>query len=151
MKVRPQAIFSFLLLIFFIVFVYHAQDWRLQARLYPWAIGIPMIILALIQLILDLKGVEQKQSDDATPMDYRFTQTVDPDARQTPSDYHVLLAVWLFLLDLAAGFLHHDPLDGFFLSQDIFQGEVDDIDYLDGGGLVVFLFPVCQVAHLALS
>ena len=42
MKVRPQAIFSFILVIFFIVFVYQAQDWRLQARLYPWAIGIPM-------------------------------------------------------------------------------------------------------------
>jgi hypothetical protein len=42
LKVRPQAIFSFIFLIFFIVFVYQAQDWRLQARLYPWAIGIPM-------------------------------------------------------------------------------------------------------------
>ena len=78
MKVRPQAIFSFIFLIFFIVFVYLAQDWRLQARLYPWAIGIPMIIFAFIQVILDLKGVERKQRDDATPMDFQFTQTVEP-------------------------------------------------------------------------
>ena len=77
MKVRPQAIFSFIFLIFFIVFVYLSQDWRLQARLYPWAIGIPMIIFALIQVILDLKGIERKQPD-ATPMDFQFTQTVEP-------------------------------------------------------------------------
>jgi hypothetical protein len=77
LKVRPQAIFSFIFLIFFIVFVYQAHEWRLQARLYPWAIGIPMIILAIIQVIFDLKGVERKQQDTATPMDFQFTQTVD--------------------------------------------------------------------------
>jgi hypothetical protein len=78
LKVRPQAIFSFLLVIFFIVFVYQAQDWRLQARLYPWAIGIPMLILAILQFVLDLKGVERKQTDEAPVMDYQFSQTVEP-------------------------------------------------------------------------
>ena len=77
MKIRPQSIFSFLSLIFFIVFVYQAQDWRLQARLYPFAIGIPMIILALIQVILDLKGIESKQTD-AAPVDFQATKTVEP-------------------------------------------------------------------------
>ena len=28
----------------------------MQTRLYPWAVGIPMLILALLQVILDLKG-----------------------------------------------------------------------------------------------
>ena len=79
MKIRPAAIFSFGALVFFCVFVYQAQEWRMQARLYPLAIGIPMIILALIQVILDLKGYEAKQSDDATPMDFRTTTTsIDP-------------------------------------------------------------------------
>ena len=78
MKVRPQAIFSFVFLIFFIVFAYHARDWRLQARLYPWVIGIPMVVLAFIQLILDLKGIERKQQD-AAPVDFQFAQTtVEP-------------------------------------------------------------------------
>lgn len=54
-----------------------AQDWRMQARLYPWAIGIPMLVLALVQVILDLKGVTAKQSADATPMDFQFTKDVD--------------------------------------------------------------------------
>jgi putative tricarboxylic transport membrane protein len=54
-----------------------AQDWRMQARLYPWAIGIPMLVLAIVQVILDLKGVTAKQSADATPMDFQFTKDVD--------------------------------------------------------------------------
>jgi hypothetical protein len=58
--------------------VYTAQEWRLQARLYPWAIGIPMLVLAIIQLILDLRGFQRKQPSDATPMDFQFQQTVDP-------------------------------------------------------------------------
>ena len=70
MKIRPAAIFSFCALIFFIVFVYYAQEWRLQARLYPYAIGIPMVIL-------DLKGVVRKQTD-AAPVDFQFTQNIDP-------------------------------------------------------------------------
>jgi hypothetical protein len=78
LKVRPQAIFSFVFLIFFIVFAYQAKDWRLQARLYPWVIGIPMVILALVQVILDLKGVEPKKQDDASPVDFQLTQTVEP-------------------------------------------------------------------------
>lgn len=78
MKIRPAAIFSFCALIFFIVFVYQAQEWRLQARLYPWAIGIPMIILAIIQVILDLKGVRAKQPSDGAPVDFQFSTDVDP-------------------------------------------------------------------------
>lgn len=77
LKIRPAAIFSFCALIFFIVFVYQAQEWRLQARLYPYAIGIPMVILAIIQVILDLKGVVRKQTD-AAPVDFQFSQEIDP-------------------------------------------------------------------------
>ena len=78
MKIRPAAIFSFCSLVFFCVFVYQAHEWRMQARLYPWAIGIPMIILALIQTILDLKGVKAKQTSEGAPVDFQFQQDVDP-------------------------------------------------------------------------
>jgi Tripartite tricarboxylate transporter TctB family len=78
LKVRPQAILSFVFLIFFIVFVYQAQDWRLQARLYPLAIGIPMLILAIIQVILDLRGVKAKETSDGAPVDFQLSQNIDP-------------------------------------------------------------------------
>lgn len=60
------------------MFVYLAQEWRLQARLYPWAIGIPMVVLAVIQVVLDLRGFKAKQSADATPVDFQFTKEIDP-------------------------------------------------------------------------
>jgi hypothetical protein len=94
LKVRPQAIFSFIFLIFFIVFVYQAQDWRLQARLYPWVIGIPMVILALVQVILDLKGIERKQQDNAVPVDFQFSQTaLEPAVAQRRA---ITMFSWLF-------------------------------------------------------
>lgn len=80
MKVTPAALFSFCALIFFCVFVYLAQDWRLQARLYPWAIGIPMLVLALVQVILDLRGFKAKEpssNEPVTPMDFQFTKEID--------------------------------------------------------------------------
>jgi hypothetical protein len=78
LKLRPAALFSICALIFFCVFVYLAQGWRMQARLYPWVIGIPMAVLAVIQVILDLKGVQAKQSADATPMDFQFSKETEP-------------------------------------------------------------------------
>lgn len=77
MKIRTQFFFSLLLLVFFVYFVWEARDWRLQARLYPWAIGIPMIILALIQVALDVKGGEEKKASDGAPVDFQFGQTMD--------------------------------------------------------------------------
>jgi putative tricarboxylic transport membrane protein len=80
LKIRPAALFSFCALVFFCVFVYQAQDWRMQARLYPWAIGIPMLFLAIVQVIMDLRGVKAKESSDGppTPMDFQFTQEIEP-------------------------------------------------------------------------
>ncbi|HXG52912.1 MAG TPA: tripartite tricarboxylate transporter TctB family protein [candidate division Zixibacteria bacterium] len=77
MKIRPAAVFSLCALVFFGVFVYQAQEWRLQARLYPYAIGFPMLALAIAQVILDLRGYTAKQRADATPMDRQFAQGVD--------------------------------------------------------------------------
>ena len=93
MKIRPAALFSLCALVFFCVWVYQAQDWRLQARLYPWAIGIPMLILAIVQVILDLKGVVAKQSTDATPMDFQFTKEIDP---LTARKRAIIMFAWLF-------------------------------------------------------
>ena len=68
----------------------------MQARLYPWTIGIPMVILAIAQVILDLKGVKAKQPDDgapSTPMDFQFTKDVDP---ATAKKRAITMFAWLF-------------------------------------------------------
>ncbi len=95
MKIRPAALFSICALIFFCLFVYEAREWRMQARLFPWAIGIPMLILAIVQVIMDLKGVKAKQSDDGappTPMDFQFTKDVDP---ATAKKRAIIMFAWL--------------------------------------------------------
>ena len=113
MKIRPAALFSFCALAFFCVFVYEAQDWRMQARLYPWAIGFPMLILALTQVVLDLKGVKAKESSDGappTPMDFQFTKDIDP---ATAKKRAIVMFAWLvgfFALILLFGFPIGIPL-----------------------------------------
>jgi hypothetical protein len=37
-----------------------------------------MIILAIVQVILDLKGFRPKQTSDGAPVDYQFSTSVDP-------------------------------------------------------------------------
>ena len=121
MKIRPAALFSFCALIFFCVFVYLAHDWRPQARLYPWVIGIPMLFLAVAQVIFDLKGVQAKKSDDATPMDFQFTQEIDP---VTAKKRAIIMFSWLvgfFLLIWLLGFPIGIPLMMFCYLK--FQGE----------------------------
>ena len=93
MKIRPPAIFSFCALIFFIVWVYLAQEWRLQARLYPWAIGLPMVVLAFIQVILDMKGYKAKQTSDGAPVDFQFTKEIDP---TTAKKRAIVMFTWFF-------------------------------------------------------
>jgi hypothetical protein len=93
LKVRPQAIFSFVFLIFFIVFVYGAHGWRLQARLYPWAIGIPMLILALIQVILDMKGIQTKPDSSGAPVDFQMTKDIDPAVAKRRA---LIMFSWIF-------------------------------------------------------
>jgi Tripartite tricarboxylate transporter TctB family len=95
-KIRPAALFSFCALVFFCVFVYEAREWRMQARLYPLAIGIPMLVLAIVQVILDFKGVKAKQPSDGappTPMDFQFTKDIDP---ETAKKRAITMFAWLF-------------------------------------------------------
>jgi hypothetical protein len=93
MKIRPAAIFSLCALIFFVVWVYEARDWRLQARLYPWALGFPMVVLAVIQVILDLKGFKAKETSDAPPVDFQFTKEIAPALAKKRA---IVMFTWFF-------------------------------------------------------
>jgi len=74
--------FSILVLVFFCYMVWGAAEWRLQARLFPWAIGIPMIFLAILNLVQEWWGPKageegEEGSAQATPSDFQFTQAMD--------------------------------------------------------------------------
>jgi hypothetical protein len=93
MKFKPQTVFSLLVVIFFAVFLYETRGWRLQARLFPWAIGIPMLILALVHIFLELKGLDKNDGSDSPPMQYQPTYTVDDAVIQRRT---VNIFAWLF-------------------------------------------------------
>ncbi len=82
----------------------------MQARLYPWAIGIPMLILAFVQVILDLKGYKAKETSDGAPVDFQFTQAIDP---VTARKRALTMFAWLlgfFVLIWLLGFEYGIPL-----------------------------------------
>jgi hypothetical protein len=110
LKLTGPAIFSLCALIFFGVFVYEAQEWRMQARLYPWAIGIPMLVLAFIQVILELRGYKAKQPSDGAPMDFQFTKAIEPAVAKKRA---IIMFGWLlgfFLLVWLLGFEYGIPI-----------------------------------------
>ena len=76
-KLRPQIVFDLLVLLFFAYLVWEAKEWKPQARLYPWVIGFPMLLIAAIHLGMDLKG-ERKKSSGAAPVDFQFAKGIDP-------------------------------------------------------------------------
>ena len=78
LTLTPRTLFSLLVLVFFVYLVWEAQWWRLQARLYPLAIGIPMIALAVINIVQELRGRKKEEASNNTPVDFQLTQTVEP-------------------------------------------------------------------------
>lgn len=76
-KFSPKILFSLGVLLFFCFMVWEAREWRLQARLYPWTIGIPMVLLALMNIIQELRGKEKTDAASDAPADFQFTQTTD--------------------------------------------------------------------------
>jgi hypothetical protein len=78
MKIKPQTFFNLLVLVFFAIFVWQAKEWRIQARLFPWVIGVPMLVLAAIHFVMDLRGQARKIAPGDTPVDFQFAKDIDP-------------------------------------------------------------------------
>jgi len=112
MRFKLQVLFGLLVAIFFAFFIYEAREWRLQARLYPWAIGIPMLLLALGHIVLELRGKTRRDSSGSAPVDFQFThtQTVDESvARQRTLNifcwiFGFLVAIWLLGFSVSVPF-----------------------------------------------
>lgn len=114
MKFRPQVLFTLVVLIFFIVFVYQAKEWRLQARLYPWAIGFPMIAIAVLFIARELIGTggkPQQAQPGSTPVDFQFTKGIDPKLARRRT---ITIFSWIF------GFFFGIWLLGFALTVPLF-------------------------------
>ncbi len=108
MRLTARTGFSILVLVFFCYLVWEAQEWRLQARLFPWAIGIPMILLAILNIVQEVRGPkEEAGTSQDRPTDFQFTQ---------PLDMSVAVRRTVTILSWIVGFLAGIWLVGFSIT-----------------------------------
>jgi len=107
MKLTPRMLFSLVVIAFFGFLVWEAREWRLQARLYPWSIGIPMVVLSVVNLVQELMGVDKAKDSNAGPADIQFAQADDP---------RVALLRTLVIVSWILGFLAGFWLFGFSIT-----------------------------------
>ena len=66
-RANPGAFLTLFIMVIFFAAVYTAGQWQYQARLFPWTIGIPAVLICVIQLGLDLFQIgDSADSDDLT-------------------------------------------------------------------------------------
>lgn len=75
LKANPGALFTTVILLLMLGLVMSAKQWQYQARLFPWAIGIPTLLLCFLQLGLDLFKT-QGDKDPAGMMDLPVDRSV---------------------------------------------------------------------------
>jgi hypothetical protein len=82
MNLAISAIFTLVITVLVAAGLYTSRDWSLQARLFPWTIGIPALGLCLIQLFMDLwKAVRpgsEAVDDDQGIMDLKVDKDIAP-------------------------------------------------------------------------
>lgn len=103
LRFRKESLFTLLLILVSTWAVWESRNWIIQARLFPWAIGIPVFVLAVVQFGRELvqspenqKGVEP---GDETPL------PPDVARRRTAAIFGWLtaffLAIWLLGFTIA--------------------------------------------------
>lgn len=78
MKSIYQVILSFLVLLFFAVCLWQATAWPTQAKFFPLAILIPMLVVGLINFAFELTGLASKKgSSSSSAPDVQSSQADD--------------------------------------------------------------------------
>jgi hypothetical protein len=119
MNLAVSAIFTLVITVLVAAGLYTSRDWSLQARLFPWTIGIPALGLCLIQLFMDLRKAVRPASqavddDDQGIMDLKVDKDVAPElvVRRAANVFAwisgLFASIWL------VGFLVSIPLFIFF-------------------------------------
>ena len=74
--INPGAYFTVFVLLLMVGLVVTAKQWQYQARLFPWTIGIPTMLLCFLQLGLDLFRNKNGDEDVAGMMDLPVDRSV---------------------------------------------------------------------------
>ena len=96
-------LFSLFLVVIFALGLWQSRNFGYRAGLFPWAIGFPVLALALVQLVMDLTGKTRFIGTDASNLGVDLPkETVH---RRTASIiawiFGFYLAIWLFGFSLA--------------------------------------------------
>ena len=112
-KFDPSAIFTLMVLAVIVFGVVTASEWQIQARLFPWVIGIPALFMCVSQLIADL--FRRRRADQTEDLRGMMDLPVD---RSVPTSTVVRRAVntLVWILGLFGGIW----LVGFIISIPLF-------------------------------
>jgi len=104
-----RVLFSFFLVAVGASAVAYAHDWTFKAALFPVMTGIPLLVLALAQLVLDLRG--HPQTREGPVMDLQQTSDVPAELARRRT---IAIFVWM------AGFIVLVLMLGFSLAVPVF-------------------------------
>ena len=109
MRINGRIVFSLVLMTVAAVAVFMARQWSFKAAFFPLVTGIPLLILATAQLLVDLFGQSPKTGENR--LDLEFAADVPPEMARRRT---VAIFAWI------AGFLLLVFLLGFSLTIPIF-------------------------------
>ncbi|HUF43483.1 MAG TPA: tripartite tricarboxylate transporter permease [Verrucomicrobiae bacterium] len=76
-KFNPGAIFTLFILSLFVIGIYTSAEWQIQARLFPWVVGIPGLVMCVMQILGDLfKRGDASDQDTHGAMDLPVDRSV---------------------------------------------------------------------------
>jgi hypothetical protein len=108
MRISAFSLFSFFLAIVAAYAVVSASAWPFKAALFPLVMGIPLLVLALVQLVFDLQG--KTDPAEAPAMDLAPSADVAPEiARRRTLSIFAWMAAFVALV-LLVGFPLAVPL-----------------------------------------
>jgi putative tricarboxylic transport membrane protein len=103
----PSALFTLSVVVLLALALWQSRNFGFRAGLFPWAIGIPTIILACAQLARDLYGKKKKTS---TNISVSFEQEVAPTEVKRRTISIILWTIGFFLAIWLLGFSYAVPL-----------------------------------------
>ncbi|NIO06810.1 MAG: hypothetical protein GTO40_02040 [Deltaproteobacteria bacterium] len=93
MRDRQEAIGSSFFVLFFLAIILLAKDWPVEARTFPWVIGLPMTFLGLLQVAIDLGWVGARGSGGAEAEKEPLAQATSPKSAQRRT---ISIFLWIY-------------------------------------------------------
>jgi hypothetical protein len=84
--------------------VFTAWGWPFRAALFPLAVGIPVLLLTVIELICVITGRTETLAEESLGTDFRLSETADPRLAGRRTVTIILWIIGFLLLILLAGF-----------------------------------------------